>query len=83
MKFTGWNVHTCDVCGKQFRYRNVQWEDPAWPHMMHGDIYDAETDRAQRVHAATHGGSLDRQFAYTGPTTWTVTAEPEDVAGVA
>lgn len=81
MAGTSWSVHTCDICGAQFRYRNISWENPdpeALPRILHGDVYDRNTDRAQRLHATKHGGSLDKQFAYTGPTTWTVTTEYDE-----
>lgn len=73
----GWRVFTCDVCGEQFRYEHVGWENPdGWPPFIYGTLDDPDTDTAQRQHSATHGGFLDKQLAYTGPTTYTVTKEP-------
>lgn len=78
MQHLGWRVFTCDVCGTQFRYERVAWATPegTWPPVIHGDIHDPDTDAAQRQHATTHGGFLDKQLAYTGPTTYTTTKEP-------
>lgn len=77
MNHLGWRVFTCDVCGAEFRYEHVGWENPhGWPPFIYGDVHDPDTDTAQRHHSITHGGHLDKQLAYTGPTTYTVTKEP-------
>lgn len=74
----GWQVFTCDICGEQFRYERVGWENRAgqWPPFIYGTLDDPDTDTAQRQHSLTHGGHLDHQMAYTGPATYTTTKEP-------
>lgn len=76
----GYRVFTCDICGTQFRFKHVAWPNPtpsASPTFIHGDLYDPGEDTAMRHHATTHGGFLDKQLAYTGPTTWTTHKEME------
>lgn len=78
MTHLGWRVFTCDICGAQFRAEMLAWENPtpgAWPSLIHGDRMDPEEDTAMRHHSVTHGGFLDKQLAYCGPTTWTTTKE--------
>lgn len=43
---------------------------------IYGTLDDPDTDTAQREHSTTHGGHLDKQMTYTGPTTYTTTKEP-------
>ena len=81
----GYRVFTCDVCGAVYRFPRTRTVHPgySWPPVTYGVVHDEETDTAMRQHAVTHGGALDRQLAYLGPTTWTthteeLTAEPTD-----
>lgn len=73
----GWRVFTCDVCGQVYRFPRTRTVNPphVWPPVTHGVIHDEETDTAMREHAVKHGGTLDRQLAYCGPTTWTTHTE--------
>ena len=75
----GWRVFTCDLCGEQFRFEMVAWPNPTgYPPIIYGDVHDPDTDTKQRQHSTTHGGTLDKQLAYIGPTTYTVTKENQD-----
>lgn len=79
MTHLGWRVFTCNLCGAQFRYERVGWDNPhGWPPFIYGDVVDPDTDLAHRQHSVVHGGTLDRQNAYCGPTTYTVTKEPHN-----
>lgn len=75
---TGWRVFTCDVCGARFRFMEVATYHPEghWPPVTYGTVVDKERDTAMRHHSVTHGGNLDKQLAYCGPTTYTVHTEP-------
>lgn len=81
---TGHRVFTCNICGATFRFTEVATYKPdGWPTVTYGTVVDEAEDTAMRRHATTHGGFLDRQLAYTGPTTYSahteqLTAEPTD-----
>lgn len=81
---TGHRVFTCNTCGATFRFTEVATYNPdGWPTVTYGTVVDEVEDTAMRRHATTHGGFLDRQLAYCGPTTYTthteqLTAEPSD-----
>lgn len=81
---TGHRVFTCNTCGATFRFTEVATYNPdGRPTVTYGTVVDEVEDTAMRRHATTHGGFLDRQLAYCGPTTYTthteqLTAEPND-----
>lgn len=73
-----YRVMECNVCGAKFRFPRVRITHPRehWPPVTYGVEVDLETDTAMREHATTHGGFLDKDLAYTGPTTFTAYNEP-------
>lgn len=73
----GYRVFTCDVCGAVYRFPRTRTVHPgySWPSVTYGVVHDEETDTAMRQHATTHGGFLDRQLAYCGPTTYSAHTE--------
>lgn len=82
---TGHRVFTCNICGATFRFTEVTTHHPEghWPPVTYGTVVDEAEDTAMRQHATTHGGFLDRQLAYCGPTTYSahteeLTANPND-----
>lgn len=70
-------MFTCDVCGEVYRFPRTRTVNAqhVWPPVTYGVVHDEETDTAMRQHATVHGGTLDRQNAYLGPTTWTTHTE--------
>lgn len=73
----GWRVFACDVCGAKFRFERTRTTNPypEWPPVTYGTVVDVEGSKAMREHALTHGGTVDRRLAYTGPTTWSTYTE--------
>ena len=74
----GYRVFACDVCGQQFRFGHATITHPPGHHPPTTPVtlVDEEEDTAMREHATEHGGTLDRQLAYVGPTTFTSWVEP-------
>ena len=74
---TGHRVFTCNLCGATFRFKETRTIRPEheWPPVTYGTVHDEKEDTAMREHATVHGGSLDRQMAYCGPTTFSTHVE--------
>lgn len=73
----GQRVFTCDICGAEFRFKQSRTIHPPgqWPPATCGTVVDEAEDTAMREHTITHGGTLDRQLAYCGPTTFSTHVE--------